>query len=448
MSSAAAAKQLASTVTSPSRVRVAIIGGGVSGCASARRLAQLAPSVEITLYEIGRGPGGRASTRKTRAHPHLYINHGAPYADIRSGLGRSIVSSLGPSSVAPFLGARGSLNSNTGEFLRDSNTDEDGDDGPQYITGANGEMSEIAASLIRGIPSIETKYKTMVRALSRSAQTTGGAWELKDKDEQVIGTADWLVVAGSGVAHPRWLNTFSGEPPLIAAEQEHPDPKLRTALDAIAEQQVSPVLAVFFSCSGPVARKWLSLDYDVAEVEGSSVLSKVVIQGGTKNEATDADSEDNEWCSVVLHSTEEFALQNSGVYGSSSSAARVGDASSDASREDSLIEMMVVALNEIPGVPAIDINSDENNEASSQQQSKSNYDYGPVLHRWGNAFPKGKALQEDLSFLPSSRVAFCGDYVASSEQVRFGSFESALLSGTSAGEKIAKECHEQATTIR
>jgi predicted NAD/FAD-dependent oxidoreductase len=450
MSSTAAAKQLASST--PCRVRVAIIGGGVSGCASARRLAQLAPSAEITLYEIGRGPGGRASTRKTRALPHLYINHGAPYADIRSGLGRSLVSSLGPSSAAPFLGARGSLDSITGEFLRENNTEADGD-GPQYITGANGEMSEIAASLIRGIPSIEIKYKTMVRALSRVARTTGAVWELKDKHEQVIGTADWLVVAGSGVAHPRWSNTFGGEPPLIAAEQEHPDPKLRTALDAIAEQQVSPVLAVFFSCSGPVARKWLSLNYDVADVEGSSVLSKVVIQGGTKNDSTgddaddhagaDGDSDGNEWCSVVLHSTEEFALQNSGVYGSSSSAARVGDASSDASREDSLIEKMVVALNEIPGVPAIDIQSDKSKQTTSLQQSKSNYDYGPVLHRWGNAFPRGKALPEDLSFLPSSRVAFCGDYVASSEQARFGSFESALLSGTFAGEKIAKECQEQ-----
>ena len=65
------------TVAAP--FRVAIIGGGVSGCASARRLAQLAPTAQITLYEIGRGPGGRASTRKTRSLPGVCINHGAPY---------------------------------------------------------------------------------------------------------------------------------------------------------------------------------------------------------------------------------------------------------------------------------------------------------------------------------------------------------------------------------
>ena len=46
-------------------------------------------------------------------------------------------------------------------------------------------------------------------------------------------------------------------------------------------------------------------------------------------------------------------------------------------------------------------------------------------------------LSEDLAFVLSSRVAFCGDYVAPPEKARFGSFESALLSGTNAGEKVA-----------
>lgn len=222
---------------------------------------------------------------------------------------------------------------------------------------------------------------------------------------------------------------------MIAAEKENPDPKLREALDAIATQQVSPVLAVFFSCSGSFARQWLSLDYDVFDVKGSSVLSRIMIQGGDKEIES---SGDDEWCSVVLHSTEDFALTNSGVYGASSSATRVGDAASDSSLENSLIAKMMSALNEIPGIPASDLNSDTSEVKSS---SSSSYDYGPALHRWGNAFPKGEPLSQDLSFLPSSRVAFCGDYVASSEKARFGSFESALLSGTFVGEKVANAFH-------
>jgi len=426
----------------PSSVRVAIIGGGISGCASARRLAQLNPSAEITVYEIGRGLGGRASTRKTRSLPNIYINHGAPYADIRSNVGRSVISSLGPKHTTLFSGVKGSLDSITGTFsARDRNEVADTRK-IDYITGANGEMSQIASSLISGIPSIETKYKTIIRGLSR---TPSGGWDLLDKSEKIIGSADWLVVAGSGVAHPRWTNTFGGEPPLIAAEKARPDPKLREALDSIARQQVSPVLAVFFSCSGLIAREWLSLDFDVADVTGNTILSRVMIQGETNDDNNcNSDTGNGEWCSVVLHSTEEFAAQNSGVYGSSSSAARVGDVSSDASREKSIIEKMTQVLKEIPGMPSIEIPLNENCNAESQS---SYYDYGPVLHRWGNAFPKGDALPEDLAFLPSSRVAFCGDYVASADRVRFGSFESALLSGTYAGQKLAQYCEERQSSV-
>jgi len=441
MTSTVAAKTLSSSLAAP--LRVAIIGGGVSGCAMARRLAELTgSSAHITLYEIGRGPGGRASTRKTRSMPNIYINHGAPYADIRSNIGRSLISSLGPACTVPFQGVRGSIDSTTGKFSLASSKlegeddkDVDIDNKPDYITGANGEMSQITTSLIHDIPSIETKYKTMIRGLSR-ATTPNGEWELRDKSNSVVGVADWLVIAGSGVAHPRWSNTFGGEPPLIAAEQKSPDPKLRAALDSIAKVEASPVLAVFFSCSGSIARRWLSLNYNVLDVKGSSVLSRVMIQGGVNKDKDGGN--DDPWCSIVLHSTEDFALQNTGVYGASSSAARTGGAASDASLESSLIEKMMIALKKIPSMPTFD----ESNGSSSTISSSSHFEYGPALHRWGNAFPKGDALSEELAFLPSSRVAFCGDYVASSEQARFGSFESALLSGIAVGEKIAKYCQQ------
>jgi len=391
--------------------RVAIIGGGASGCASARRLAQLAPTAQITLYEIGRGPGGRASTRKTRSLPGVYINHGAPYCDIRTDLGKSLISSL---DTAPFTGVRGCLEDNTGKF----SPYKEEEDAAMYVTGANGEMSQISSSLLSDLPSINTKYKTMIRGL---AKTADGVWEMRDKSDALIGSADWLIVAGSGVAHPRWTNSFGGVPPLIEAESNNPDPQLRKALDEIAKQQTSPVMTVFFSLTGKLAREWLSLDFNVADVEGSSILSKIIVHGnnGDGNEIDD-------WCSVVLHSTEDFANQNSGTYGASSSAARIAGAASDSSLEDALIEKMMNALAEIPGTPTID---------KVEMDDKSSY--GPMLHRWGNAFPKGEALAQDLAFLPSSRISFCGDYVASPGQARLGSCEAALLSGRFAGESIA-----------
>ena len=50
-------------------MRVAVIGGGVAGCALAHGLREelAAGRVSVTLIEMGRGPGGRAATRTTRA---------------------------------------------------------------------------------------------------------------------------------------------------------------------------------------------------------------------------------------------------------------------------------------------------------------------------------------------------------------------------------------------
>jgi len=317
------------------------------------------------------------------------------------------------------MGIIGTLDSTSGTFSKDTKEDK-----VDYITGAYNKMSNIASSLLtQDIDSsiIDTKYKTMIRGLSYTtiddSDTSGRkVWQLKDKSNEVIDTADWLIVAGSGIAHPRWTAAFGGEPPLIAAEIESPDTKLRQALDAIGKQEVSPRMAVFFICSGDDARKWRSLDFDVANISNEdSILSKIIIQGDT------TDSGD-EWCSVVLHSTEAFATENSSVYGKTSSAARVGGAT-DESLEDDLIGRMLTSMKEIPGLPTPNDNT---------------LSYGPILHRWGNAFPKGNALSHELGFIPSSHVAFCGDYVSSPENPRLGSLESALLSGTYAGEQVAK----------
>jgi len=136
-------------------------------------------------------------------------------------------------------------------------------------------------------------------------------------------------------------------------------------------------------------------------------------------------NEIDDWCSAILHSTEMFVNQNIGTYGSWSSTARIGGAASaDRSLEDVLIDKMMNALAEIPGAPSID------------KVSMDNQIYGPMLHRWGNSFPKGEVLTQELAFLSSSCISFCGDYVASPEKAHFGSCEAALLSGTHKGENI------------
>ena len=61
--------------TAPS---LAVIGTGVAGCALAAGLRRGGWEGSIDLWEAGRGPGGRAATRRSRHDPGWQIDHGAP----------------------------------------------------------------------------------------------------------------------------------------------------------------------------------------------------------------------------------------------------------------------------------------------------------------------------------------------------------------------------------
>ena len=59
-------------------LRVAVVGGGVAGMAAARTLTD--HNARVTVFDKGRGPGGRASTRRRDGVP---FDHGAQYFTVR-----------------------------------------------------------------------------------------------------------------------------------------------------------------------------------------------------------------------------------------------------------------------------------------------------------------------------------------------------------------------------
>ena len=61
---------------------LAVIGAGTAGCALAAALRLRGWSGSIALLEIGRGPGGRTATRRSRSDPSFALNHGAPLFNI------------------------------------------------------------------------------------------------------------------------------------------------------------------------------------------------------------------------------------------------------------------------------------------------------------------------------------------------------------------------------
>ena len=67
----------------------------------------------------------------------------------------------------------------------------------------------------------------------------------------MLGSTDYLIVAGSGIAHPRWTDTFDCNPQLVTAAEEmnrlnEDHAILKDTLYLIVKQMVNPVLDVFF----------------------------------------------------------------------------------------------------------------------------------------------------------------------------------------------------------
>lgn len=62
--------------------RIGIIGAGISGLSAAQRL--IAAGHAVDLFDKGRGPGGRMSTRRERINDRAYLfDHGAQYFTVR-----------------------------------------------------------------------------------------------------------------------------------------------------------------------------------------------------------------------------------------------------------------------------------------------------------------------------------------------------------------------------
>ncbi|MEA5413231.1 NAD(P)-binding protein, partial [Synechococcus sp. BA-120 BA3] len=78
----------------PPAPSVAVIGAGVAGCALAAGLRRGGWGGSIVLREAGRGPGGRAATRRSRHDAGWQVNHGAPLFNLLDGPEPDLVAPL------------------------------------------------------------------------------------------------------------------------------------------------------------------------------------------------------------------------------------------------------------------------------------------------------------------------------------------------------------------
>ena len=369
-------------------MRVRVIGGGITASSFCNRLLELLPHADIVVSETGRSSGGRCSERPF--NNQSAITHGCPSFDVRSSSFQKIVDNvLVPSElVVPWQPCRlASLNAETASLA--------------MVPDGTHTLYKQTPKLFKHLMTDRVQFQANTK-ISKITVTSASKWQLNE--EPAAHDADWLVVTSPVVAHPtRWRNNFSvgvvdEDPPLCAALARIDQENL-PALTAMASLKSRPVnsLLTVFSCEA-AQQMQRNLPFEMAHVEKSPILGKIVCQGMT----------DDGFFPVVAHSTSSFADSN-----------ELSNTKKSAQHEVAktlMEEAMASCL-----APWIDVTN-----ASIAYSA---------IHRWGAAFPViHPFFENDLSFVnPKTKLAICGDFFSQNP----GRVETAFQSGWDAAEAIA-----------
>ena len=400
---------------------IAVVGAGVGGCALIAALRRGGWRGVISLWESGRGPGGRTATRRSRQDAGLRIDHGAPLFNISGRAPELLEPLLARGVIEPWREPRARLDA-AGRLHSEDSRDPLGEG--ELYRGAGGmdglcagllDLAQAAPVAASGRPAaplvvsgpmpasgVSVHYGVLVCNLS---VTPGGRWQLFDRERELLGEADWLVLAGTLLAHPRSRLLLAWDTvPLKEAAQSLDDPELQHVLAALASLRSEARSNLLLVAAGADAEVWRRCPFRLLRFDAAAEqrwrLSRLSIQPLADGRVA-----------VVAHSSAVFAAEHLSVYGSRSSIARQLGQLPRQEEETAVIAALSEALQDAlaewlePGLVA-----------RGQRQ----------LMRWGAAFPREPGLPEDLLLCRHSRVGFCGDYVAG---VGFGRVEGALRSG-------------------
>jgi predicted NAD/FAD-dependent oxidoreductase len=380
-----------------------IIGAGAAGCALAAALRLRGWGGSIQLLEIGRGPGGRAATRRSRRDAGLVINHGAPLFNICSDQAPWLLDPLRRGGwVEAFSGAIHSLDGNgrLGPAI---------DDG--FSTGrlwqGRGGMEQLCRGLLDLAQGQAGHTELRGGCLVRHLHPQPDGWTLTDPEGQPLLQCRWLVLSGTLLAHPRCQRVFGwGDVPLHSAAVNRNEPQLLEACGALAAGGSQASSNLLLTLPAEAAEPWRQQPWRLLqftpEAQGRWGLRRVSLQ-----------PQGDQRLAVVAESSAAFAERHLDVYGSRSSASQLLGAAPEAEAEATVLERLAQALGDALQLPT----------AAGDRQ----------LMRWGAAFPQAPGLDLHLQLCAASRIGFCGDAVAGDG---FGRVEGALHSAEALAERL------------
>mgnify|MGYP001795244970 CR=1 FL=1 len=185
-------------------MRVGIVGGGMAGLSAATTLAS--EGIVVDVFDKGRGPGGRASTRRVdKADRSVTFDHGAQYFTVRDDRFAKVVERwISGGACAPWVGQIATLDTE-GELQAKP-------EGPTRLVGTP-RMNAIVSELAQSLPmNAKVAFSTRVERVDRSSR----GWAVEGA-EDALGDYDALIVTAPS---PQSYELLRGKSDLAERAQE------------------------------------------------------------------------------------------------------------------------------------------------------------------------------------------------------------------------------------
>ena len=365
-----------------------IIGGGISACVFASKYLQNNTTKKIALIEVGRGLGGRSSTRISKRFKGWRLNHGAPNLNICNSKNDFLLKSfidglldnklikIDDSEIA-YLDEEANL-----ETIKNS----------EFNCGINYHslfsMSQLSENIIelnnlRG--NIDFYFETLIVDL----EFDNDEWTLTSKNGDKF-KSNYLVCSTNLLSHKRSLKILKVDQiPLRKAIPKNKDKKIDLLLNFLDKQTFIPRLTFLIYTNENYKFK------DLYSKKYRCFYLKKSLENEYKIERVIFQSLDNNKLGIVLHS------KNLGFINSYLNT-----------KDENLFKQKIFS----------NFNRLFTNNASVNQLT-CNEEIS--IMRWRASQPSGCAVPLSLQFSRKYRIGFCGDWF---EGDGFGRIEGSILS--------------------
>ena len=373
-----------------------IIGGGISACVFASKYLQNNTTKKIALIEIGRGLGGRSSTRISKRFKGWKLNHGAPNLNICNSKNDFLLKSfidglldnklikIDDSEIA-YLDEEANL-----ETIKNS----------EFNCGINYHslfsMSQLSENIIelnnlRG--NIDFYFETLIVDL----EFDNDEWTLTSKNGDKF-KSNYLVCSTNLLSHKRSLKILKVDQiPLRKAIPKNKDKKIDLLLNFLDKQTFIPRLTFLIYTNENYKFK------DLYSKKYRCFYLKKSLENEYKIERVIFQSLDNNKLGIVLHS------KNLGFINSYLNT-----------KDENLFKQKIFS----------NFNRLFTNNASVNQLT-CNEEIS--IMRWRASQPSGCAVPLSLQFSRKYRIGFCGDWF---EGEGFARIEGSILSALKLEEKF------------